>query len=320
MLKTDTKKERTFIDKVFFKWTKALERFRVHANSATCKHATEVLSNPSHIDELLSEHAASQKHENSRCLMKILENIVFLGKQRLAFRGDGHNKTRNLYQLVLLQAKDDPALLKWIDKTYDRHVTPQAQNEILKLLAMKLLRKIATDIRLGECYSILADEATDVSNTQQLVICIRWVMKDLAVEEDFIGLMPLDKANTQNIAAAIKDVILRLGLSFEDAKAQRHNGCSTMTGVRNGVAAIIKRDNPKCLPTHCYCHALNLVVGDTVKGVPLLKETLEDAYQLTKLVKYSPKRQAAIKNIQEELKIENLKLPVDDNNTDKYLF
>ena len=89
-----------------------------------------------------------------------------------------------------------------------------------------------------------------------------------------------------------------------------------MTRVRNGVTAIIKWDNPKCLLTHFYCHTLNLAVGDTVKGVPLLKETLENTYELTKLVKYSPKRQDALKNIQEELKIENLKLPVDDNNTD----
>ena len=274
LLKTDTKKERRFIDKGFFKWTKALEKFLVHANSATQKHAIEVLSRPSHVDELLSQHAASQKRENSRCLMKILENIVFLGKQGLAFRGDGNDKTGNFYQLFLLRAKDDPALLKWIDKNYDRHVTPQAQNEILKLLATKLLRKIATDIRFSGCYSILADEATDVRNTQQLVICIRWVTKDLVAEEDFIGLIPLDKTNAQNIATAIKDVILRLGLSIEDAKAQCYDGCSTMTGVRNRVAAIIKRDNPKCLLTHCYCHALNLAVGDTVKSVPLLKETM----------------------------------------------
>ena len=274
LLKTDTKKERRFIDKGFFKWTKALEKFLVHANSATQKHAIEVLSRPSHVDELLSQYAASQKRENSRCLMKILENIVFLGKQGLAFRGDGDDKTGNFYQLFLLRAKDDPALLKWIDKTYDRHVTPQAQNEILKLLATKLLRKIATVIRFSGCYSILADEATDVRNTQQLVICIRWVTKDLAVEENFIGLIPLDKTNAQNITTAIKEVILRLGLSIEDAKAQCYDGCSTMTGVRNRVAAIIKRDNPKCLLTHCYCHALNLGVGDTVKSVPLLKETM----------------------------------------------
>ena len=36
-------------------------------------------------------------------------------------------------------------------------------------------------------YSMLADDTTDVSNTRQLVVCIRWTTKDLEVEEDFIG-------------------------------------------------------------------------------------------------------------------------------------
>ena len=84
-----------------------------------------------------------------------------------------------------------------------------------------------------------------------------------------------------------------------------------MTGVRTGVATRIKQENPKCLLTHCYCHALNLAIGDTVKNVQLLKEVLDTAYELTKLVKYSPKRQAALKTKQEELKLNNVKLPVD---------
>ena len=40
----------------------------------------------------------------------------------------------------------------------------------------------------------------------------------------------------------------------------------------------------------------------------MLKESLEDAYELTKLIKYSPKRQAALHRKQEELKIDNLYL------------
>ena len=318
LLKIDSKKENTFIESGFSYWKKAIEKFRTHATTATHKHATEVLAKPAHIDELLSGTVAAQKRENSRCMMKILENIVFLGQQGLALRGDGDDKTGNFYQLVLLRAKDDPALQKWIEKSYDRHMTPKAQNEILKLLTLRLLRKIAADIHSSGCFSLLADEATDVSNMQLLIICIRWVTRDLTVEEDFIGLMPLEKANAANIAAVLNDVILRMGLSMEDAKAQCYDGCSTMTGVRNGVATIIKRENPKCLLTHCYCHALNLAVGDTVKSVPLLKETLEDAYELTKLVKYSPKRQAALKNKQEELKIASLNLPVDANSTEVF--
>ena len=55
-----------------------------------------------------------------------------------------------------------------------------------------------------------------------------------------------------------------------------------------------------------YCHALNLAVGDAIKNVPVLKESLKNAYELTKLKKkYSPKRQAALQRKQ-ELKIDNL--------------
>ena len=54
---------------------------------------------------------------------------------------------------------------------------------------------------------------------------------------------------------------------------------------------------------------MNLAAGDTVKNIPSLKETPEDADELTKLLKYSPKTN-------KELKIENLNLPVDNANPD----
>lgn len=50
-------------------------------------------------------------------------------------------------------------------------------------------------------------------------------------------------------------------------------------------------------------------------NVPLMKETLDNAYELIKLIKYSPKRKAFLKNKQEELKIRDLNLPVDQSNT-----
>ena len=45
-------------------------------------------------------------------------------------------------------------------------------------------------IRDARFYTIVADETSD-SNTEQLVICIRWVSEDFVAHEDFIGLSPL---------------------------------------------------------------------------------------------------------------------------------
>ena len=73
-----------------------------------------------------------------------------------------------------------------------------------------------------------------------------------------------------------------------------HDGCSTMTGTKKRVATQIKKLNEKCLLTfcYCYCHSLNIADGDTIKGIPLLKDTLNMAYEITKLIKKSPKSEA----------------------------
>ena len=164
--------------------------------------------------------------------MKILQNVVFLRRQGLALRGDGNDKSGTFYQLMLLRALDDSSLLKRINRSYDRHVSSISQDEILKLLALKRLRKSASDIAITGYYSIWADEATDVSNTQQLVVCIRWVTKDLEVKEGFIGLVPLERAQADIIAAAIKDVLMRLSITICNTKAQSYDDCTTMLGSK----------------------------------------------------------------------------------------
>ena len=45
-------------------------------------------------------------------------------------------------------------------------MSPNAQNEILQIMALKVLRGVASDI--AEFNSIMADESTDASNIEQL--------------------------------------------------------------------------------------------------------------------------------------------------------
>ena len=166
LLYLDTKREDTCLIIGCVNWKKAKEKFQAHSTSGTHCHGSELLSNPTHIDELMSDAIAAEKKENRHCLMKILQNVVFFRRQSLALRGDGDDKSGNFYQLMLVRALDGPSLFKWISRSYDRHMSSTSQNEILKLLDLKLLRKIASDIAISHCCSILGYEATDVSNTQ----------------------------------------------------------------------------------------------------------------------------------------------------------
>ena len=63
-----------------------------------------------------------------------------------------------------------------------------------------------------------------------------------------------------------------------------------MSGVKKGVATQIKSINSKCLYLHCFGHALNLAIGDSIKSVQCLKDVFDTAYEICKLVKKSPHR------------------------------
>ena len=63
-----------------------------------------------------------------------------------------------------------------------------------------------------------------------------------------------------------------------------------MSGHRNGVAKSISDEQPKAIFTHCYGHVLNLSAGDTIKRCKIMKDALDIVFEVSKLIKYSPKR------------------------------
>ena len=144
----------------------------------------------------------------------------------------------------------------------------------------------------------MCDEATDVKNVSQLVVCLRWVDDNLDAHDEFIGLKDMPSTDAESIVRELKDVLLRMRLKLEKCRGQCYDGCSTMSGFKNGVAVQIKREEQRALYTHCYAHSINLAVGDTMKVYPVLKDTINNTYELTKLVKKSPKRDAKLRAIQ----------------------
>ena len=141
----------------------------------------------------------------------------------------------------------------------------------------------------------MADETADISNQEQLVICIRWVDEELVVHEDFIGLRPVAETNASTITDAIKSILVEMNLDIMNARGQCYDGASTMRGHRTGVVPAIKSINEKCLYTHCYGHALNLAVSDAIKGVKVLSDAFDTVKEICKLVKKSLQRDTHLK-------------------------
>ena len=53
----------------------------------------------------------------------------------------------------------------------------------------------------------------------------------------------------------------------------------------------------RALYTHCYAHALNLAVADTVKQSKVCRDAQDTTFEITRLIKFSQKRNAAFDRI-----------------------
>ena len=141
-----------------------------------------------------------------------------------------------------MRAEGDPNFQEWLHKKTNRFTSSAIQNEILKDMAMHILRPIVKIIKKSSYYSLMADETTDIINKEQFVICIRWVDNDFNADKDFNELHQLSVTNAETLAFTLKDVVLRLGLEPERLRGNCYDGCSTMMGKKSEVATTVKNE------------------------------------------------------------------------------
>ena len=190
-------------------------------------------------------------------------------------------------QLLLQRAADDPQILPWLEQKSNKYTSPEIQNELLGIMAKAILREIAASIKQAKYYTLMADEVTDVSNKEQVAICLRSI-DVLEAHEDFIGLHYVDSIKADTLVAVLKNALLRLDLPLSNCRGQCYDGAANMAGAKSGVATQIIQEEPRATFTHCYGHALNLAAGDTIKKNKLLRNALDTTFEISKLLKYSP--------------------------------
>ena len=251
------------------------------------------------VGELLSKAHKKEKETARDMLRIILFTVRYLARQDLALQCDNDAES-NLIQLLHLRAEDNPQLISWLTRSQKKYTFHENQNEMLEIMGLSVLRKILHCIHGSPFLTIMVDETTDISNKEQLTLVVRWVDENFDVFEEFLGMYGLQATTADSIVSAITDALLHFQI-INKVRGQCYDGCSTMAGARGGVAAKIQQMEPRVVFTHCYGHALNLGVSDTVKKSIIMKDCLDTCYELVKLIKFSPKREAILTRLKEEI-------------------
>ena len=79
---------------------------------------------------------------------------------------------KNIIMCIKLQCRD------WLAKRTERYTSHECLDELLKLMALNIQRKIAGDLQSTEYYKIMVYECTDVSNKEQVHIILHNILYD----------------------------------------------------------------------------------------------------------------------------------------------
>jgi hypothetical protein len=141
-------------------------------------------------------------------------------------------------------------------------------DEFIQLLGEQVLQTIVNEVKVAKYYSISVDSTPDLSNTDQLTFIIRYVLPQGPVER-FIKFIPIRQHSGQALAEVILQTLQEHGLSFDECRGQSYDNAANMSGVYNGVQALLRKENELADYIPCCGHSLNLVGKCAVDCCPL---------------------------------------------------
>ena len=234
-----------------------------------------------------------RKHveKNRKILSSIIDVILYLAKQGLAFRG--HREFQglgcpsvnegNFLELIKLIAKNNTLLEQHLSKG-DRNATylsPGIQNELIQSLSNEILSLIKAEVMDAKFYAIIADSTIDIARCDQFSLTLRYVTAQGDAVERFIQFSELPGGSAEDFFNILQTAIQKLGLSLSMCYGQSYDGTNTMSGELSGLQTRVREVAPNALYTHCCAHNLNLVLIDAVSSnnqSKLFFGTLESIY------------------------------------------
>ena len=133
---------------------------------------------------------------------------------------------------------------------------------------------------------------------------LRWTDDNYETHESTVGLVQLPDTKAQTIFSAVKDTLISTcSLSINQCRGQAYDGASNMSGINNGVQALFKAEVEQALYIHCLAHSLNLCLKDVTKTCDMIRDVLNFIYELTQLIKMSPKRLTLFESLRKEVTV-----------------
>ncbi|XP_034211299.1 zinc finger MYM-type protein 1-like [Prunus dulcis] len=300
----------------FKNWKKGRERMKVHVGPVGSVHnkareaATNLMNQNTHIETAVSKHSEQARMAYRRCLIASIKCTKFLLRQGLSFRRNDESATSsnkgNYLELLQFLADNDEKVKEVVLENAPGNlklVAPKIQKDIVNACAGETLDVIMSGLK-DRFFSILVDEARDISVKEQMAMVLRYVDDKGHVIERFVGVQHVTDTTSSSLKDAIDLFFSSNGLSFSKLRGQGYDGASNMRGELKGLKTKILREQPCAYYVHCFAHQLQLALVAVAKKNIDIASFFTTTNSVVNHVGASCKRRDALRaQLQEELVI-----------------
>ncbi|XP_074318249.1 uncharacterized protein LOC141655049 [Silene latifolia] len=236
-----------------------------------------------------------------------MDALRFITLQGLASRGhdesDESLNQDNYLELRKVFAKRDSNVARALfDKKVPGNCTlasSKIQKQIVNVFANETTKKLIEELD-GGFFGILADESADISDKEQMALCLRYVAKTGAVKERLLGVVHVGNTTSVTLKAAIEKVLHANSLTLSSVRGQGYDGASNMRGSINGLKTLIMEETPSAYYVHCFAHQLQLALVAVAKKNADCSVLLDSLGILLNVIGSSCKREDILREIQAE--------------------
>ncbi|KAL6542463.1 hypothetical protein OROMI_024065 [Orobanche minor] len=244
-----------------------------------------------------------------------LSCVRYLLRQGLAFRVHRESKESlnrgNFIELLKLLKTHNEAISKVTLENAPINcqlIAPQIQKDITNCCAKETTNLIMEELG-NDYFAILADESSDVSQKEQLPLCLRYVEgKTRKIVERFIGLVHVGDTTYLSLTNTIVSLLVEHSLSPSKIQGQGYDGASNMKGEIHGLKTLIRQDTPSAYYVHCFAHQLQLTLVAIVKKNNECAWLFDTLATLLNVIRVSCKRREMIRDFQAQKIFEALEV------------
>lgn len=134
------------------------------------------------------------------------------------------------------------------------YTSKTVQNEMITICGSIIWKEAPRDDPNAGFFSVIADEATEAANDEQLSICVCFFDIAHLVRSSWLSMNVI----LESLVKPLLMTFVEWQLRFQLLCSQAYDGAGAMTRKSKGVASRILSKYPKVLYMHCAAHKLNL--------------------------------------------------------------